>query len=338
MSERIKKYIIFAIFIIVLFLSSLTQFFSKDLLWPDDGKDRYFSGIIFQNPTNVEDLVVSRSVENQNNEDLIKYTISFTYTGEDSTARIMGVPARHIFFEEGILPYYSIANLKGDYEKVNNTLFNAKFRLRDFYNKSKDNFYKPYSVMRIPLEEKIGDYSFTVYYKPENLLFSGRRVVEKTSVFITNARMSDFKESTKTTDSIKEAFNDSGYYVNKLEMINSSFVSRINILNTLATVVFLVLCLFVVVMIWFNRNNYILYVVPMFIMISTFYRFIDKGSSNLGIIIIYPILGFIGALAGKLISKDVVMVDKKDLKQSLGLALMYLCFCIIVFIVPRAFL
>ena len=154
MSEKIKKYIIFAIFIIVLFLSSLTQFFSKDLLWPDDGKDRYFSGIIFQNPTNVEDLVVSRSVENQNNENLIKYTISFTYTGEDSTARIMGVPARHIFFEEGILPYYSIANLKGDYEKVNNTLFNAKFRLRDFYNKSKDNFYKPYSVMRIPLEEK----------------------------------------------------------------------------------------------------------------------------------------------------------------------------------------
>ena len=150
--------------------------------------------------------------------------------------------------------------------------------------------------------------------------------------------MSDFKESTKTTDSIKEAFNDSGYYVNKLEMINSSFVSRINILNTLATVVFLVLCLFVVVMIWFNRNNYILYVAPMFIMISTFYRFIDKGSSNLGIIIIYPILGFIGALVGKLISKDVVMVDKKDLKQSLGLALMYLCFCIIVFIVPRAFL
>lgn len=336
MSDKVKKYIIFAVFFLVLILFSLTQFFSKDLLWPASGEEKYFNGIIFQNPTNIEDLVVSRSVEKDGKENLIKYDISFNYKGEDSTARIMGLPVRQIFFNNEITPIKSIASLKGDYEKVNNTLFTAKLKLKDFYKK--DDQFTPLSTIRIPLIEEKAPYSFTIYYKASSLYFSGGRKVEDTSVFITNARMSDFRESTKSTDSLKEAFNDSGYYVNKLELINDKFVSRINILNTLSTIVFLGCIAFVCLLIWLNKKNNLYYLIPMFVMIPTFYRFIGKGTRTIAILIIYPILGFIASYLSKLLTKDELKIETKDLKQSLAYTIAYFAICIILFIVPRAFL
>lgn len=338
MSEKIKKYIIFAAFIIVLLLLSLSHFFSKDLLWPSSGENRYFSGIIFQNPTGIEDLIVTRSVERENNEYLIKYNYNFSYKGEDSTARIMGLPVRQIYFDEDTNPVHSVAKLRGDYEKINNTLFSTKFKLKDYYKKSGKDNYIPLTTIRIPLVEREGSYSFDAYYRPESLLFSGGRIVERTSIFLTNARVSDFKESTKITDSIKEAFNDSGFYVNKLELINDKLVTRINIVNTCATIGFLFSMIFLIAMIWFNKANHFYYLIPMLAIIPTFYRFLGKGTSNLGILLIYPILGFLAAFSSKLISKDHVEVESKDLKQSLAFALAFYAFCILFFIIPRAFI
>ena len=102
MNERIKKLVVFAIFILVLMLASLTAFFSKSLMWPNAEVNREFDGILFNNADGVENLQVSRSLEKGANENLIKYDIKFNYTGEDSTARILGTPNRQIFFDEGV--------------------------------------------------------------------------------------------------------------------------------------------------------------------------------------------------------------------------------------------
>ena len=107
MNKRIKKLIIFAIFLLVLMLVSLTAFLSKSLMWPNSNVEREFDGILFNNSDGVENLQVARSVVNEGSEKLIKYDIKFSYTGEDTTARIMGTPIRQIFFGEGrYCPYW----------------------------------------------------------------------------------------------------------------------------------------------------------------------------------------------------------------------------------------
>ena len=76
MNERIKKLVVFAIFILVLMLASLTAFFSKSLMWPNAEVNREFDGILFNNADGVENLQVSRSLEKEANENLIKYDIN----------------------------------------------------------------------------------------------------------------------------------------------------------------------------------------------------------------------------------------------------------------------
>ncbi|MFR7873582.1 MAG: hypothetical protein ACLU3K_08120, partial [Peptoniphilus grossensis] len=62
MNKRIKKLVIFAIFLLVLMLFSLTAFFSKSLMWPNSNVEREFDGILFNNSDGVENLQVARSV------------------------------------------------------------------------------------------------------------------------------------------------------------------------------------------------------------------------------------------------------------------------------------
>lgn len=335
MTRSVKKIVIFVAFIVILFLFSLTKFFTRDLLWPNE-EMREFNGIIFANPTNIESFNVSRSVENIENKDYIKYDLSFSYNGEDSTARILGTPTRHIFFGEEVDSSNSKAVLKGDFDKLNHYLLNEKLKLKDFYKKVKKSDFVANSYVKIPVNSKVSDYKFSIYYDPTTLYFSGKKPVEEASIFVTNAKVENWVDNTKRAGSIKEAINNSGYYINRLEIINESLVSRISVINTISTILFIAMALVLALFIWLNKENFIFYLIPMLVMIPTFYRFIDKGTSTLGILIIYPILAFIASLGAKVMTNEKNSLAIKDLKQSLAFTILYFVISLIIFIIPRA--
>lgn len=341
MNKRIKKLIIFAIFLLVLMLVSLTAFFSKSLMWPNSNVEREFDGILFNNSDGVENLQVARSVVNEGSEKLIKYDIKFNYTGEDTTARIMGTPIRQIFFGEGANFSKSKVKLKGDFDKINKSLFEEKLKLKvkDFYNKTENKDFKAVSEVKLDLSEKIGEYAFEVYYNPNPLYFSGGQKVEDASIFVTNAKVENWTETTKSTDSVKEAYTNSGYYINKLELIDQGLINKISLINTISTVAFLVLTLAVIALIWLGKGSFPVYLGALFIMIPAFYRFMDKGTSNLGLLIIYPILGFIASIAARfLATDDDLTFGTKEMKQSLAFLLMYFVLSVVLFMIPRVFI
>ena len=341
MNKRIKKLIIFAIFLLVLMLVSLTAFFSKSLMWPNSNVEREFDGILFNNSDGVENLQVARSVVNEGNEKLIKYDIKFNYTGEDTTARIMGTPIRQIFFGEGANFSKSKVKLKGDFDKINKSLFEEKLKLKvkDFYNKTENKDFKAVSEVKLDLSEKIGEYAFEVYYNPNPLYFSGGQKVEDASIFVTNAKVENWTETTKSTDSVKEAYTNSGYYINKLELIDQGLINKISLINTISTVAFLVLTLAVIALIWLGKGSFPIYLGALFIMIPAFYRFMDKGTSNIGLLIIYPILGFIASIVARfLAADDDVTFGTKEMKQSLAFLLMYFVLSVVLFMIPRVFI
>ena len=259
MNKRIKKLVIFAIFLLVLMLFSLTAFFSKSLMWPNSNVEREFDGILFNNSDGVENLQVARSVVKEGSEKLIKYDIKFSYAGEDSTARIMGTPTRQIFFGEGVNFSKSKVKLKGDFDKINKSLFEEKLKLKvkDFYNKTENKDFKAVSEVKLDLSEKVGEYAFEVYYNPNPLYFSGGQKVEDASIFVTNAKVENWTETTKSTDSVKEAYTNSGYYINKLELIDQGLINKISLINTISTVAFLVLTLVVIALIWLGKGSYL---------------------------------------------------------------------------------
>ncbi|WP_297392530.1 hypothetical protein [uncultured Peptoniphilus sp.] len=341
MNKRIKKLVIFAIFLLVLMLVSLTAFFSKSLMWPNSNVEREFDGILFNNSDGVENLQVARSVVNEGSEKLIKYDIKFNYTGEDTTARIMGTPTRQIFFGEGANFSKSKVKLKGDFDKINKSLFEEKLKLKvkDFYNKTENKDFNAVSEVKLDLSEKIGEYAFEVYYNPNPLYFSGGQKVEDASIFVTNAKVENWTETTKSTDSVKEAYTNSGYYINKLELIDQGLINKISLINTISTVAFLVLTLAVIALIWLGKGSFPIYLGALFIMIPAFYRFMDKGTSNLGLLIIYPILGFIASIVARfLAADDDVTFGTKEMKQSLAFLLMYFVLSVVLFMIPRVFI
>lgn len=341
MNKRIKKLVIFAIFLLVLMLFSLTAFFSKSLMWPNSNVEREFDGILFNNSDGVENLQVARSVVKEGSEKLIKYDIKFSYAGEDSTARIMGTPTRQIFFGEGVNFSKSKVKLKGDFDKINKSLFEEKLKLKvkDFYNKIENKDFKAVSEVKLDLSEKVGEYAFEVYYNPNPLYFSGGQKVEDASIFVTNAKVENWTETTKSTDSVKEAYTNSGYYINKLELIDQGLINKISLINTASTVIFLVKTLGVIALIWFDRGNFQIYLGALFVIIPAFYRFIDKGTSNLGVLIAYPILGLIASIAARFLASDGDFTfGNKEMKQSLAFLLMYFVASLVLFMIPRVFI
>ena len=341
MNKRIKKLIIFAIFLLVLMLVSLTAFLSKSLMWPNSNVEREFDGILFNNSDGVENLQVSRFVVNEDSEKLIKYDIKFNYTGEDTTARIMGTPIRQIFFGEGVNFTKSKVNLKGDFDKINKSLFEEKLKLKvkDFYNKTENKEFKALSEVKLDLSEKVGEYDFEVYYSPNPLYFSGGQKVEDASIFVTNAKVENWTETTKSTDSVKEAYTNSGYYINKLELINQALINKISLINTISTVAFLILTIAVIALIWLDKGSFPIYLGALFIMIPAFYRFIGKGTSNLGLLIIYPILGCLASIVARFLSADDDLTfGTKEMKQSLAFLLMYFVLSVVLFMIPRVFI
>ncbi len=338
MNKKVKNIIIFAIFLLLLFVSTFTRQFRTNILWPDKyNVEPEFSGLQFKDPSEIEGLSISRSIENNGNTDLIKMDISFNYKGQDSILRILGTPQRELFLNGATRPVLSITKLKGDYEKINQVLFSEKLKYKDFYKKIPNYNFQPVSVVKIPLTAQEESYRFTLYALPRNLFYKNKGIIAYNSVFVTNARVEKYVDQMGDISPDKQTFQQNGYYVNTIEVANRSLVNRIKLQNTLAHIVFFAAVLATLSHIWLNRKNVSkIYVVLFYLIILGFYRVLGLGASMAGILIIAPILAYIAALACKLMDRDKIIIKKKDFKQALIFTIAFYVVLLIIVIIPRA--
>lgn len=338
MSKKLKNAIIFGIFIIILFISTLTSAFSAKDLWSfSTGIGSEFEGLLFTDPADIKDLTIQKSIEKDNGEDIIKYNIEFNYDGEQSSLRILGTPIRHVFFDGDATAIHSEVTLKGDYDKINEKLFNEKLSLREYYKKNQNYDFLAKSQIRLPLEKREDPYSFSLYYSPRDLIYKNKNVISSTSVFITNARIDKFTNSQKLGDNKNIAFSESGFYINAQEMKDDMAISKISLLNNLTNIIFVASIIAALVLIWIDKKNLLKLFIPLFMLIIlTFYRFLGMSSSTASILILFPILSFISTCLAKLMVKDTLKLAKKDLKQSLAYTIAFFIVVLIVVIIPRA--
>ncbi|WP_138158841.1 hypothetical protein [Peptoniphilus catoniae] len=338
MSKRLKNAIIFGIFILILFISTLTGKFSANNLWSQsEGISSEFGGLLFKDPADVLNLTVQRSIDKSDGEDIVKYDVEFIYQGQDSDLRILGTPVRQVFFGKGLVPSHSVVNIKGDYDKINDKLFNEKLSLNDYYKKTENYEFTAKSQIRLPLENREEAYSFTLYYKPRDLMYKSEDKFASMSVFITNARVDKFTNSQKMGENENPTFSESGFYVNAQEVKNDSKVSRVSLFNNVTYLVFVVSVILVAGLIWLDKKSLSKLFIPLFMLIIlTFYKFLGLAASTPVILIVFPILSYIGTSLARLMTKDTLKLTKKELKQNLAYTIAFFVFMLVVIIIPRA--
>ncbi|VFB16241.1 Uncharacterised protein [Urinicoccus massiliensis] len=343
MNRKLKNLVVLALFLVILFVSTFTGAFGHQYEWPQLDKDQgNFHGLIFDAPTNVSNLNVVRSIDQNEKDPLVCYDIQFTYAGDNSNMRILGVPNRHVYLPEGVQAHRSNVTLKGEYDKINQNLF-EKLSTNNLLKKEGISSFKAISQMRVPLSSKVADYAFTVYEKPIPLYSRNYDKLADLSVFITNARMDRFTDSNiaKKGSSLKvntKADSQAGTYVNHLERIDEGKLNNISLRKNICTVLFIVSLIASALFIWLDKNK-LFYgaMIFMMIMIPSFYPLMDVGVSTLAMLLLYPLLAFIAALASKLMHYDQVKLTTNDLKQSFAFTIVFFILNMVIFILPRAF-
>lgn len=341
MDYKIKNYIVYGVFIALLFLSTLFKSFSTDVLWPQEKIPKgAFDGIVFADPQDISGLNVTRSIVNENNKDLVKYDISFLYKGDFGNLRVLGYPQSQIFLGDKMNPIYSNVTMRGEFDKINNALFQENLKLKDLYKKIKNNDFVAVSKIRIPLDKSVPEVKFTVYYEPNNLTHGFKGVVAKNAVFITNARVESFRDTTKGIKGIKNEsknFQESGYYVNSLEVLNESKLKSISFEGALSSTIFVISLLGSILLIWIDKKKLqVPLLILMMLSIVTCHRFLDRGATTLGILVIWTILSYIASCASYMIANHDLKLKSKELKRSFAFTILFFIFVLIVFIIPRA--
>lgn len=341
MTKKFKGLILFGIFILILFISTLTKQFSSEILWAQKtDSNPSFQGLLFKNPEGVNDFIISRSIEKFNGENIVRFDVEFSYQGEESSLRILGEPNRHVFFSRNVgMPSHSEVDLKGDYDKINEKLFTEKLSLKDLYKKTSNYEYVAKSSIKVPLKSSEDTYSITLYYDPNRLMYSGDDVLTETTAFITNGKVTKFISAEDMGENENPSFTEQGFYVNAQEIKNDNNLSKLSLGNNLNNLIFVISTIALAVLLWFDKKNLsILYLPLLYLILLTFYRFLGMGATTLGILIIMPILAYIGAVISKLMIKEDVVytLNKKELKQCLLFAILFLIFVLIVLVVPRA--
>lgn len=337
MNRRLKNLILFGIFIIILFISTLAKQFSTEILWKQDSDTaKEFQGLLFQNPTEISNLKVSRTPVEGANGNLVRYDVDFTYSGEGSSFRILGTPVRQIFFESPILAEHSVVSLKGDYDKVSQVLMNDKLALNLPLN-NEDLKLSSKSEIKVTLDPEVENYTFSMYYNPMNIKYMQENVISQISVFLTNAKIDKFTNSQNITDVQNTNFTESGYNVNVQEYKNNSKLTEISLINNLSKIIFVVSTVLSVALIWIDKKSLSTLFIPIFmLMVLSFYRFLDMGISTFGALCIMPIIAYISACISKLMGRDTLKLTKKDYKQNLAFTIVFFIIVLVVIIIPRA--
>lgn len=342
-NKKIINLIIYAILFVVLALSVLSPLIGKELLWnPEANTSMPFNGINFDVPTNISNFKITRSINESLNRELISYDVEFKYTGDDSNMRIIGKLGEQAFFGSGVVPKKSNVVLKGDFGVINDSLFNEKLQLKDYYKKTEDYQLDSISEVRVPLTEDIGEYKFRVSYEPRKLVYNLGEELGTMAVFITNGRVDKFSdtkyEEEKTNKIETQSYVEQKIYVNLLESFDEKQISNLERNKNINNVIFILSVLASIIMIWINKKtNPFILVCLIFVNILTFYRFFNLGVATKAVVFIFPILGYIGLVLGKLINKEKINIHKHDLTQGLAGAIFMLFLGLMVYVVPKTF-
>lgn len=337
MNKKIKNFIIYGVFLLILASCLFTPWFGGEYLWmPEKNKPVPFSGIYFNIPTNINNLKIRRSENTSNGMDLISYDVDFEYIGNDSSMRIIGKLGEQAFFGDSVVPRHSKATLKGEYDAINNILFDERLSYGDLYKKLENYKFASTSEIRVPLSESVKDYKFRISYFPKELVYSNNNKLSTLSVFLTNARVDNFTDSEHINQSEVQSFNESGMYVNVLEQYNEGKINSINFWRNVNNVIFILSTIVVLGLIWLDRtsNPYIL-ILLMMANALTLYRFFEIGITTYGVLIAFPLLGILSVISGRLMSRENFVFNKYDFTQSLGGAILLLIFAILLYILPK---
>ncbi|MDO5027924.1 MAG: hypothetical protein Q4E36_01550 [Bacillota bacterium] len=337
MNKKVKNLVLYLILLLILFLSSLSPLFGKEILWKEKyNKTIPFAGIYFDIPTNVANLKIRRSETEGLLNDLISYDVEFEYTGVDSSMRILGKTAEQSFFGDTVVPKHSKATLKGEYDKINNLIFDEKLNYGDLHKNVENYKFVSTSEIRVPLAEAVKNYKFRITYEPKRLVYDEGVELSKVSVFLTNSRVDNFTDGEYINASETQSFNESGMYVNVLEIYDGEKISSMNFWHKVNNVLFILSVILVLALIWFDRlKSPYLMILAMMVSILTFFRFFELGVSVRAVLIAFPIFGFLDVIVGRQTMRDKFAFNKYDFSQGLLGALLMFFLAMIVYLLPK---
>lgn len=340
MQKQLKNGIIFVVFLLLCFLLTFSPLMTdKVVLSPDEVKNAAFDGLIFDDPTAIDSLQVTRRIE-KGPKTLYRYDVKFHYQGKDSSVRVLGVPVRNIYLPKGANGSKSKVTLKGEYDKINGAVYD-NLQMKKLLNKEKISF-QATSEMRIPLSEDVEDYAFTIVTDPATVTDYTGKTMADIGVFLTNVKMEKFSDALGIEDKglrpETSTKTQSGVYMNTLELIDGKVMSRTSTAKTVAIAasVIAVVCGMALLLLDKGKLLPVVYVaMVLFAFAIPVARL--KAPSNAGIFIGLPLLAFVGYLLFKLMTRSRLKLKAVDFRQALGMAIVVFVLATYIFAVPRGF-
>ncbi|MDD7362805.1 MAG: hypothetical protein PUG99_01490 [Firmicutes bacterium] len=335
-----KNGIIFAVFLLICFLLTLTPLITEKALFiSDEIGNASFDGLMFDDPSRVDHLQVTRRLENKQPL-LYRYDIQFRYEGDPSSVRILGTPVRQIYFKEGVDPSKSKATLKGEYDKLNTSVMKS-LQLKDIMEKRNFSL-APASELRLPLDEETEDYAFSVVTDPVTVDIRSGKTLADIGVFITNGKIGKFSDALGIKDAdIKphtSAKTQSGTYVNTLELINGPLYSRMQTAKTVATILCVVSVvggLFVILT--DKKNKYSAVYAAMVVFLLALPTAKMQAPTKLATFLAIPLLAYVGFIMYKLMRRPGLQVKSIDFRQGSGMAILVFILSTYVFAILNGF-
>ena len=340
MQKQLKNGIIFVVFLLLCFLLTFSPLMTdKVVLSPDEAKNAAFDGLIFDDPTAIDSLQVTRRIE-KGPKTLYRYDVKFHYQGKDSSVRVLGVPVRNIYLPKGANGSKSKVTLKGEYDKINGAVYD-NLQMKNLLDKEKIAF-QATSEMRIPLSEDVEDYAFTIVTDPATVTANTGKTLADIGVFLTNVKMEKFSDALGIEDKglrpETSTKTQSGVYMNTLELIDGKVMSRTTSAKTVAVAasVIAVVCGLALLLLDKNKLLPVVYVaMVLFAFAVPVVRL--KAPSNVGIFIGMPLVAFVGYLLFKLMTRSRLKLKAVDFRQALGMAIVVFVLATYIFAVPRGF-
>ncbi len=340
MQKQLKNGIIFVVFLLLCFLLTFSPLMTdKVVLSPDEAKNAAFDGLIFDDPTAIDSLQVTRRIE-KGPKTLYRYDVKFHYQGKDSSVRVLGVPVRNVYLPKGANGSKSKVTLKGEYDKINGAVYD-NLQMKNLLNKEKITF-QTTSEMRIPLSEDVEDYAFTIVTDPATVTANTGKTLADIGVFLTNVKMEKFSDALGIEDKglrpETSTKTQSGVYMNTLELIDGKVMSRTTSAKTVAVAAAVIAVVCGLALLLLNKNK----LLPVVYVAMVLFAFAIpvarlKAPSNAGIFIGMPLVAFVGYLLFKLMTRSRLKLKTVDFKQALGMAIVVFVLATYIFAVPRGF-
>lgn len=340
MQKQLKNGIIFVVFLLLCFLLTFTPLMTdKVVISSEEEKNGAFDGLIFDDPTRIDNLQVTRRIE-KGSKILYRYDVKFQYQGKDTSVRLLGVPVRNVYLPKGTNGSKSKVKLKGEYDKINGAVYDS-LQMNKLLSKEKLTF-QPASEMRIPLSEEVEDYAFTVVTDPATVVAYTGRTMADIGVFLTNAKMDKFSDALGIEDKGLRpetlTKTQSGVYINTLELMDQGVMGRAHAVKTVAIVATIVAVVAGLAIIFLDRRKLYPFVygaMVLFAFAAPALRL--KAPTNGGIFSAMPAAAFVGYLLFKLMNRSSLKLKGLDFRQALGMALIVFVLATYVFAVPKGF-